>query len=166
MAKTTKSKAVEEEERKEIPPLTPPPVAERGPAGRSKFSESVLDPMEPIVKETKTSTNILDMIMARLIKRQAFGDPVLALEITQGEFRGICFSFKTFELQPVQMENGMIPTRYETEIHELPERFGADWKQTEAFDRFTGEVLFAWLSYIQTNNLAPLLKAKPHGGVM
>lgn len=119
--------------------------------------------MEPLVELQAREPVILDMIMTRQLKLAPFAEPIIALEITQGPFKGIVFSFKTFEVMPVVLENGMAPTRYETQIHLLPDHFGRDWQPNEAFDRFTSEVLFAWLMYVHTNNLAPLLKSRPAG---
>ncbi len=159
MSKKTKPS---KEERKEPTPLTPIPQLERGTVGLKNLSladgDIVDEPREP-------SPNILDSIMARLIKPKAFAEPVLALEILRGPYTGIVFSFKTFEVSNTMMENGMRGTTYETQIYHLPTRFGADWVQDEGFDRFTSEVLFSWLSYVQLNSLAPLLKAKPEGGI-
>jgi hypothetical protein len=105
--------------------------------------------------------DILNMVMARLWKPTPFSDPMLALEITQGEFKGIVFSFSKFQVMPMQMEGGFVPTKYETTIHVLPSNFPKGWEPNEAFDSFTSEVLFKWLSYIHTTDLVPLIKAHP-----
>lgn len=108
--------------------------------------------------------SILDTVMARLIKKSPFADPILGLEIIQGEWKGIVFSFKKFEMMPMQMENGMVPTRYETEIHIRPDHL-KHWEPDDAFDRYTTEVLMAWLSYIHQNDLSPLIKASTTGSI-
>jgi hypothetical protein len=104
--------------------------------------------------------DILNMVQACLIKKTPFADPVLALEIRMGEYKGVVFSFSKFDVLPVQMEGGFVPTKYETTIHKIPPHFPKGWKQTVAFDSFTTEILFKWLSYIHLNDMGPLLAAR------
>lgn len=108
--------------------------------------------------------SILDTVMARLIKRGPFTDPTLGLEVLSGEYKGVVFSFKTFEMMPQKMANGMVPTKYEVEIHIKPDNL-VNWNpdDDENFDHYTAEVLIAWLSYLHTHDLAPLIKSKPNG---
>jgi hypothetical protein len=103
--------------------------------------------------------NILNLILARLIKPSPFADPILGLEILAGEFKGVVFSFSKFHVLPVQMMGGFIPTKYETTIHVIPPTLPKDWEPTEAFDSFTSEILFKWLAYIHLNDMSPLLNA-------
>lgn len=105
------------------------------------------------------------LVMGRLWKTTPFAEPMLTLEIINGPYKGIVFSFKTFHMMDAKMDGGFVPTKYETEIHLLPKNFPKDWQPTAEFDEFTKEVLFKWLGYINTNNLAPLLRMKPLGGV-
>lgn len=107
--------------------------------------------------------DILNSVMACLVKDAPFAQPVLALEVRTGEYKGVVFSFKTFHVLPIQMEGGYVPTKYETSIHKIPPHFPKDWVPDEKFDAYTSEVLFKWLSFIHVNDLAPLIAAKTHG---
>jgi len=162
--KPTKSKKSKDEERKPPAPLPTLPPSERGPAGM-KASSATERSADDVEEPTPPSDNILDYIRGRFIKPAPFAEQVLTLEIIRGEYTGIVFTFKTFEVMNTPLENGMVPTKYETKLWHVPERFGKGWTQTEAFDRFTSEVLFAWLTYVQHNSLAPLLKSAPLGGI-
>jgi hypothetical protein len=107
--------------------------------------------------------DILNTIMARQIKTSPFAKPDLVLEVISGEYKGIVFSFKTFHTLPVQMEGGFVPVKYETQIHILPPSFPPNWEPTEAFDAYTTEVLFKWLSYINQNDFGPLIAMQTDG---
>ncbi len=107
--------------------------------------------------------DILNTIMARLIKSSPFAKPDLVLEVTTGEYKGIVFSFKTFHMLPVQLEGGFVPVKYETKIHILPPSFPPNWEPDEKFDAYTTEVLFKWLSYINQNDFGPLIAAPTEG---
>ena len=159
--KLTKSR---DAERTPPAPLTPLTPAERGTVGMKKSSETERSAAD-VEEQRPPSPNILDSIQQRLVKPSPFADPVMTLEIIRGEYTGIVFTFATFEIMNTPLENGMIPTKYETKLWYVPERFGKGWVPTEAFDRFTSEVLFSWLTYVQHNSLAPLLKAAPLGGI-
>ncbi len=113
-----------------------------------------------IKPDEDTNFDILNTIMACLIKEAPFAAPVLALEIRAGEYKGVVFSFKTFHVLPIQMAGGFVPTKYETTIHKIPAHFPKDWVPDEAFDAYTSEVLFKWLSYIHLNDMAPLVAAR------
>lgn len=104
--------------------------------------------------------DILNMVQARLWKTAPFAEPILALEVRQGEYQGVVFSFSKFHVLPIQMQGGFVPTKYETTIHVIPPQLPKDWEPTEDFDSFTSEVLFKWLHYINMNDLAPLIRAK------
>lgn len=104
--------------------------------------------------------DILNMVQACLWKTAPFAEPILALEVRQGEYQGVVFSFSKFHVLPVQMQGGFVPTKYETAIHVIPPQLPKDWVPDEQFDSFTSEILFKWLHYINMNDLAPLLAAK------
>ena len=90
--------------------------------------------------------NVLNTIIPRLVRPASGGDGILALEIIDGPYKGVVFSFTKFEVQADRPVNGMVPTKFETKIWQCPENFRVD----ESFDNFTAEVLIAWLSYINT----------------
>jgi hypothetical protein len=66
---------------------------------------------------------------------------------------------------PGRDENGMTPTTYETEVFAVPDDLKGTFVKDEAFDEFTSSIVVAWLSYINTNSLAPLLHARPLGNM-
>ncbi len=108
--------------------------------------------MEPI------DTNILTTIIPRLIP-VTHGDPILGLEIIKGPYTGVTFSFKRFVVSNGLTADGMVPTKFETEVHSAPEGFHV----TEDFDLFCGEVLLAWLHHISLSNFDILLNAETKG---
>lgn len=120
--------------------------------------------MNKLQKPNKSEDfDVSNMVMGRLWKTTPFSDPILALEVIGGPYKGVVFSYKTFHVLPITMEGGFVPTKYETEIHVIPEQLPKNWVPDEPFDLFTSEVLFKWLSYINLNNLAPFLRMKTHG---
>ena len=104
------------------------------------------------------SSNILNSVHAVLVPVDK-GDPILGIEILEGPYQHITFSFKKFVVMRERMENGMVPTKFETEIHSAPEGFVPD----EDFDLYCSEVLLAWLSFISTANFSDLIKAETRG---
>ena len=107
---------------------------------------------------SESETNILEMVMPRLIPKKK-GEAILGLEIMHGPYRGVTFSFKAFRVSKKVGPDGMVPTKFETEVHESPKGFHA----TEDFDYFCGEVLMAWLSYISLSNFEALLSSETKG---
>jgi hypothetical protein len=105
-----------------------------------------------------TTHNILNSIRPRLVPVDR-GDPILGLEVLDGPYKGITFSFSKFIVQKERMKDGMVPTKFETQIHEAPTGFVPD----ESFDLFCSEVLLAWLSYISMSNLDSLIKEETKG---
>jgi hypothetical protein len=107
--------------------------------------------------------SILNCVLGRLINVETFAHPVLALEIKQGPYVGVTFWYSAFHIDGPGAPgiDGTVPVRFETKIYEAPEGFAPD----EAFDEFCGELFFAWLTYIQQNDIAPLLKMKPVNGI-
>ena len=102
---------------------------------------------------------ILDCILPRLIQATTATQPILGLEVLDGPYKGVVFGFTKFEVLASKMENGMVPTKFETAIYSSPEGFTAD----EAWDSFTAEMLIAWLSYIATTDVNALLHAETTG---
>jgi hypothetical protein len=102
--------------------------------------------------------NILNDIMPRLIPIVR-GDPILGLEIICGPYKGVTFSFKKFTVMKERMENGMVPTQFETMVHEGPPDFDPD----AAFDSYCSEILLSWLHFISTTNFDSLLKSDTKG---
>lgn len=105
--------------------------------------------------------SILNVVLARLIKTDTFAQPLLALEILDGPYKGVTFWFASFHADLEKQADGMTPVSFVTKIYEAPPGFVPD----AAFDGFCGEIFFAWLTYINQNDMAPLLKAKPVEGV-
>jgi hypothetical protein len=102
--------------------------------------------------------NVLNDIMPRLIP-VAKGDSILGLEIISGPYKGVTFSFKKFTVMKERMKNGMVPTQFETMVHEGPTNFDPD----AAFDSYCSEILLAWLHFISTTNFDALLKSETKG---
>lgn len=105
-----------------------------------------------------TTRNILNDICPRLVKVDN-GDPILGLEILDGPYKGVVFSFTKFSVLREREENGMVPTRFETTVHTAPDGFRAD----ETFDLYCSEVLLAWLGYISMTNLQELARMETKG---
>ncbi len=106
---------------------------------------------------------VLSKILARMIPSDMskLGKELLGLEIIDGPYKGVTYWYSKFNIDIEHSHDGMAAVTFTTQIHEAPVGFTVD----EAFDEFCGEVLFAWLSYIQQNDMSPLLEAKPWGGV-
>jgi len=105
-----------------------------------------------------TKRNILHSVRAVLVPVDQ-GDPILGIEILEGPYQGVTFSFKKFVVMRERTEDGMVPTRFETEVHTAPDGFVVD----EAFDLYCSEVLLAWLGYISTANYGELIKSETRG---
>jgi hypothetical protein len=102
--------------------------------------------------------NILNDIMPRLIP-VSNEDSILGLEIIRGPYKGVTFSFKKFTVMKERMANGMVPTQFETMVHEGPQ----DFDPNTAFDEYCSEVLLAWLHFISVTNFDALLKTETKG---
>jgi hypothetical protein len=103
--------------------------------------------------------DVLKSIIARLVKTSPHADPILGLEVLDGPYRGVVFSFSTFEVMDRQLDNGMVPTKFNVTIHQAPK----DFVYGEAFDEYAREVLLAWLGYISTHNFSDLIQAETTG---
>ena len=101
--------------------------------------------------------NILNGVMPKLVSTKR--GSILALEIMEGPYRGVTFSFKKFQVMNDVGPDGMVPTKFETEVHDSPEGF----RVTEDFDLFCGEVLVAWLHYISVSNFDIIINAETKG---
>lgn len=97
---------------------------------------------------------ILNSIIPRLIPVDK-GDPILGLEIIDGPYAGVIYSYKKFVVRRERLENGMVPAKFETAIHHAPSGF----RQDEGFDEFCSEVLISWLHYLSISNFSELLTA-------
>ena len=107
---------------------------------------------------TSKENNILNDIMPRLISVEK-GDSILGMEIIRGPYKGVTFSFKKFTVMKERLANGMVPTQFETMIHEGPSDFDPD----AAFDSYCSEILLSWLHFISTTNFDSLLKSDTKG---
>lgn len=133
---------------------------EHGPIGLPPASEANGLP-EPA--EEQFDTNILRMVIQRQFKTSPFAEPILALEINDGPYKGVVFTFSAFTILPNQigLEDGLVPARFETNVLSAPKGFQKD----EAFDHFCGELLLAWLHFIAVTDLAGFIKSEPVKGI-
>ena len=102
--------------------------------------------------------NILNDVMPRLISVEQ-GDSLLGMEILRGPYKGVTFTFKKFTVMKERLANGMVPTQFETVIHESPSGFEPD----AAFDSYCSEILLSWLHFISTTNFEALLTTETKG---
>ena len=102
---------------------------------------------------------VLECILPRLIQRTTLEPVTLGLEVLDGPYRGVVFGFTKFDVRAEKLENGMVPTKFETTVYGAPEGFLKD----EAFDEFTSEVLMAWLNYIALTDVQGFVNAPPLG---
>ena len=102
--------------------------------------------------------NILNDIMPRLIPVEQ-GDSILGMEIIRGPYKVVTFSFKKFTVSKERLANGMVPTQFETAIHEEP----PDFDPGAAFDSYCSEILLSWLHFISTTNFDALLTTETRG---
>ncbi len=135
--------------------LSKPGPFERGPADFVNSSRA------SGIQDDRPDPSILNSIQARLWKSSPFAEPVLALEVVYGAYKGVVFAFSSFEVLPMKMENGMVPTRFETKVFIEPAGFVKD----ETFDLFCSEVLLSWMNYIATNDIQPLVKQASSPGI-
>jgi hypothetical protein len=106
--------------------------------------------------------NVLKTVIARLWRPVGhLGEAMLAMEVLEGPYQGVIFSFGAFEVQNHRFPNGMVPAKFSTVVHQSPTGFVAD----EAFDLFCSEILLAWLSFIatRTNDISSLIRAETQG---
>jgi hypothetical protein len=106
---------------------------------------------------------ILSGIIPRLWIPAPLAEPVLALEVITGDFRGVIFSYKDFQIMPAEMEGGWVPTKFGLKVWRNPTDLNLD--DNQAFDVFTREVLLAWLSFIATNDLKRTVSSRPVQGI-
>lgn len=103
----------------------------------------------------------MDVVMPRLWQTDPKAEPILALEIIAGPYKGAIFAFTSFDLMPHRLDNGMVATKFETTVFQKPENFRED----EAWDEFCAELVLAWLSYVATHDFRPLIASRPVGGI-
>lgn len=113
--------------------------------------------------DPEAAKTIMDSVMPRLWKRSPTEEPMLALEVLYGPYKGAVFAFTKFDLMPHKLENGMVATKFETEIFHRPE--DPDFREDEAWDEFCAELVLAWLSWISSHDLRPLIMAPTDGKV-
>lgn len=138
--------------------LSPAPPPERGPQNLPASSQA-----NGLIEDTPITLDVLDKVMARQYKAAPFKEPVIALEILHGPYKGIVFMFTNFIMKAKPDENGMVATRYETEILVVPPELQGTFVKDEAFDAYTTEIVVAWLHYIHTHDLSPLIKSRVSG---
>lgn len=148
-----------EEERKPPAPLPPHPALPRGPEGMRALSLADGEP-EPAEERDENQFSILNHVMGRLWKKSPFAEPILAIEVLDGPYKGIVYAYASFTFVPGMTEDGMVPTKYETEVLSIPPSMKATFESDEAFDLFTSEVLISWIGYIHTHDFTPLIKVR------
>lgn len=111
-------------------------------------------------KELSASATVLNSVMPRLWPRGEHLEPILALEVIYGPYKGTVFAFTKFELFPDRKsDDGLVATKFETTIYVRPEGFTED----EAWDAYTAEVVLAWLGYLATNDYKKILMMPAEG---
>jgi hypothetical protein len=98
---------------------------------------------------------LLSVIKAKLVSAEP--ESVLGLEVTDGPYKGVVFSFSKFTVLEGRGQDGMATTRFETSIHEAPEGFVPD----ESFDAFCADVLVEWLTYLSDDGSDMIVKELP-----
>lgn len=89
--------------------------------------------------------NVLKIVSPCLWKPAPLTDLVLALEVTDGPYKGVVFAYTHFELVGGPVKEGeMVPVKFDTQVYVKPKGF----EQDEAFDTFTSEILLAWLTHL------------------
>lgn len=110
----------------------------------------------PQVEDDKT---ILDKVMGRLWKPSEHAEPILAIEVMQGPYKGVVFAYTQFTVFNHKLEDGMVPVKYETTVLDSPAGFVKD----EDFDIFTSDVCIAWLGHLAIADYRDLVEAETDG---
>lgn len=97
---------------------------------------------------TDIDLNVLRIVQPILWKPGPLTELMLALEVMEGPYTGVVFSFTTFQIDPDNAKEGMLPVKYEIRVFSAPSGFVHD----EAFDQFTSELLMAWLTHLATTD--------------
>ena len=105
--------------------------------------------------------NILKCIIPRLWKPAPLADMLLALEVIDGPYKGVIFTFDTIEILPHRFDNGMVPAKFSATVRRTIPGFTED----EAWDTFAREIMLAWLSYIAINDFNEMIKIPPAPGI-
>lgn len=91
----------------------------------------------------KNKQEVLNAVLPRIIQPSSTDESKMALEIVAGPYKGVVYGYTSFQAVG-DVKDSMQPVKYETCIYSAP----AEFKQDEAFDAFTTEVLIAWLSLV------------------
>lgn len=153
---------------KTIPQQTkfyPPPPDLRPKPGQIKTSRMTeedyiaLGERAPVALEDtdEIDTTILKVVLPRLWCPAPLEKPILALEVTDGPYQGVIFSYRDFTVLDHDLGNGYVPAKFETRVWKSPPDFRAD----EAFDEFCRELFLTWLSYINDKELRTLIHIPP-----
>lgn len=108
-------------------------------------------------------TDIMKFVMPRLYRPTPFAEAIMSLEIFDGPYTGVVFSYKGFSVGVIDSAapDGMVPVKFDTTVHVAPAGFEKD----EAFDLFTREILLVWLNYVQMNDIVSMIKSPTDGNV-
>lgn len=93
--------------------------------------------------------DILRVVLPRLWKPGPLAELELALEVIDGPYKGVTYSYYNFKVSgdlPVKADD-LIPVKFDTHVYESP----AGFTQDEAWDRFTADLLLAWLTHATQN---------------
>ena len=74
--------------------------------------------------------------------------PLLALEILEGPYRGVVYSYTSLKVIDEPAKDMMARVRFETVVH-TPTAFVPD----TAFDEFCSEVLIAWVDILSQEHM-------------
>lgn len=138
-----------------------PDSFERGPETWSPLSDEEIDSIDSATQPKNVT--VLNTIIPRLWIPAPLSEMILALEVIEGPYRGVIFSFISFKVHPLKLEGGWQPAKFEVKIWKSPKGF----EQDEAFDNYASDILLAWLSFMTThqNEMAVVKDVPPVKGI-
>lgn len=111
------------------------------------------DETMPPVIPADVNRAVLDSILLRLWRVHPMASTELALEVIDGPYKGVVFTWGQFEASTKKTEDGMTPIHFTTRIFVSPEGF----KQDAAWDAWCSEVMLAWMAHTATTNYQQLI---------
>lgn len=118
--------------------------------------------MKEITIKDEPDLDVLKCVQGRLIRVKSVIDPVLAIEIIAGPYKGVTFWFSKFTLDPSKATaDGMVPVKFECKVYQSPEGFVHD----ESFDMFCGEIFYAWITYLKQVDMPEFFKMPTVPGI-
>lgn len=105
-------------------------------------------------------------VMARAWKPKPFATPLMALEVISGAYRGVIFYYKRFEIPDEKPDaRGYRKVKFDLEILQVPDTLPVGWTPDDQFEQFASEIVFKWMSFVQANDLSPLLNKATNGTI-